>query len=141
MTLINLLVKKDYNKIGNKYVLNHLLFDIIYIIVNLIPIGLLIFYIIRIKKKKEPMWIQKGIKSKIIIAIDIIFLFLLPIYLINLSSTFESILDAYFTIILLIIELFFLLVFKIFYVLYFKSKFKNQTLSESLINNDIEIMK
>ena len=54
MTLINLLVKKDYNKIGNKYVLNHLLFDIIYIVVNLIPIGLLVFYIIRIKKKKEP---------------------------------------------------------------------------------------
>jgi hypothetical protein len=141
MDLINLLVKNDYDKIGNEYVSTHLKYDIIFILANLIPIGIFIFFIIRIKKKKEPMWIQKGIKSKIIIAIDIIFLFLLPIYLINLSSTFESILDAYFTIILLIIELFFLLVFKICYVLYFKSKFKNQTLSESLINNDIEIMK
>ena len=109
MTLIKLLVKEDYDKIGNKYVLMHLLFDIIYIVSNLIPIGLLIFYIIRIIKKKEPMWIQKGIKSKIIIALDIIFLFLLPIYLINLSSDVESIQDAYFTIILLINELFFLL--------------------------------
>ena len=52
MTLINLLVKKDYNNIGNKYVLNHLLFDINYIVANLIPIGILIFYIIRIKKKR-----------------------------------------------------------------------------------------
>ena len=63
MTLIKLLVKEDYDKIGNKYVLMHLLFDIIYIVANLIPIGLLIFYFIRIIKKKEPMWIQKGIKS------------------------------------------------------------------------------
>ena len=141
MTIINLLVKKDYNKIGNKYVLNHLLFDIIYIVANLVPIGILIFYIIRIKKKKEPMWIQKGIKSKIIIVLDIIFLFFLPIYLINLSSVIESIQDAYFTVILLINELFFLLVFKICYVLYFKSNFKNKTLNEYLINNKIEIIK
>ena len=141
MTLIKLLVKEDYDKIGNKYVLMHLLFDIIYIVANLIPIGLLIFYIIRIIKKKEPMWIQKGIKSKIIIALDIIFLFLLPIYLINLSSVVETIQDAYFTMILLINELFFLLVFKICFVLYYyKYKVKNKTLEEYILMNEKEII-
>ena len=141
MTLINLLVKKDYDKIGNKYVLMHLLFDIIYILANLIPIGILIFFIIRIKKKKEPMWIQKGIKSKIVIVLDIIFLFLFPIYLINLSSVLESIQDAYFTIVVLINELFFLLVFKICFVMYYKYKYKvkNITLDEYVIINEMKI--
>ncbi len=142
MDLINLLVKDDYDKIGNEYVSTHLMYDIIFILANLIPIGILIFFIIRIKKKKEPMWIQKGIKGKIIIVLDVIFLFLLPIYLINLSSSFESVLDAYFTIIFLINELFFLLIFKICFFLWYKFKskfkFKKEFLNDPIIN-ELEI--
>ena len=118
------------------------MYDIIFILANLIPIGILIFFIIRIKKKKEPMWIQKGIKGKIIIVLDVIFLFLLPIYLINLSSSFESVLDAYFTIIFLINELFFLLIFKICFFLWYKFKskfkFKKEFLNDPIIN-ELEI--
>ena len=87
--IINFITLDTYEEVDTiVFFVFHFFFDIIFFILIGIPITYLIVTIVRKFKKTEYMWFN-GIKGKIIFAVDILALIIIPIFIIVFFYTFN----------------------------------------------------
>ena len=124
----NFLVNDVYEEVNDSvYFYTHFTMDMIAIIVISIPLTYFIITLIRKIKRKPYSWF-KGVKGKIIFIIDVLLLFILPIFILIISFGIQSIVkiailaihDFYFMVIAISVILLSTFIIKLIYCLLYK---------------------
>ena len=144
--ILNFITLDTYGSIDESLFLYvHFTYDILFLFLIGIPITYLIIIIIRKLKRKKYSWFI-GIKGKIIFGIDILFLIIIPIFIIirfyafdaNLRYATESIKDIKFVIFTIFSTSLFIFIIKLVYVFVY-NKYLNKFEIDNNKKADMEL--